>query len=159
MDRWAKQHGVAFAPQKYELIHFIRPTSKVPMEERDDPLQINAAGQTLSFAPSTLVRYLGVWMDPQLRGEGHLDKALARAEQQTQALRGITGATWGVKIPEMVKMYKTSVLPRLMYGCSTWAPVHRSKGYVGTWSKMVQKLKTIQRKALASLDGSLQKHI
>jgi len=37
-EKWAYRHALVFAPQKYKLIHFIRPRKKALEEERKHPL-------------------------------------------------------------------------------------------------------------------------
>jgi len=37
-EKWAHRHALVFAPQKYELIYFIRPRKKALEEEHKRPL-------------------------------------------------------------------------------------------------------------------------
>lgn len=71
-------------------------------------------------------------------------------------MRGIAASNWGVSLPNMVKLYNATVLPRLLYGCSTWAPIHRGYGFAGAWARMALKLRQFQREALAALTGAFK---
>ena len=39
-EKWVYRHASIFVPQKYELIHFIRPRKKASEEERKRPLAL-----------------------------------------------------------------------------------------------------------------------
>lgn len=158
LQTWASQHGVSFAPQKYELIHFHNKTVARKSEPGDlrAPVEIRTGANTVLVKPKKCIRYLGVWMDSNLTGEQHLEKATTRATQQVEALRGITGAAWGVGTPQMIHLYKSTVLPRLTYACSTWAPVGRGQGFKMAWNRCRKKLEAFQRRALALLSGAFK---
>ena len=156
MVDWAKKHGAVFAPQKYELLHFFRRPKKASAEESGAIVQIQAGNLTQEVHPSPSARYLGVWLDSGLTGEAHLKQAVTKANQQKEALRSIAGPGWGVPIPEMVKLYKATILPRLLYGCSTWAAVHKGPGYKTTYRKMIRALQQCQRSSLAAATGAFR---
>ena len=159
MVDWASKHGAVFAPQKYELLHFFRKPRKAPEEETSATVQIQTKGLTRvtqEVHPSLSARYLGVWLDSGLTGEAHLDQAITKAHQQREALRSIAGPAWGVSIPEMVKLYKATILPRLLYGCSAWAQVHRGSGYKTALKRMITRLQQCQKQSLATLAGAFR---
>lgn len=158
MHEWANRHGAAFAPQKYELIHFYnsRQEKKAPEGEWQATVTIRSPKGETKVHPSGNARYLGVWLDSKLTGEAHLEKALKKANTQKEALRSITGAGWGANPHQMVKLYKSTVLPRLSYGCSTWVTQARGLGYQAYWTKAQAKLRTFQRTALAAITGAFK---
>ena len=156
MVDWASKHGAVFAPQKYELLHFFKKVKKASTEESGSTVQVQVGNLTQEVRPSTTARYLGVWLDSELTGETHLQQAITKANQQKEALRSIAGPGWGVPIPEMVKLYKATVLPRLLYGCSTWAPVHRGFGYKTKFRKMETALKRCQKQSLSAISGAFR---
>ena len=159
MEDWALKHGAVFAPQKYELVHFFPKLWNASDEEINATVQIHRKGLTRvtqEVHPSPSARYLGVWLDSELTGEAHLDQAIAKANQQKEALRSIAGPAWGVPIPEMIKLYKATILPRLLYGCSAWAQVHRGRGYKTALRRVLTKLQRCQKQCLAALTGAFR---
>lgn len=92
MNQWASRHGAVFAPQKYELIHFIKKQTRLSEDERSRPIQITNSTRTITtLQPTSCARYLGVWLDSKLTGKQHMEKAIESATQQREALRGIAG--------------------------------------------------------------------
>ena len=56
----------------------------------------------------------------------------------------------------MVKLYKATILPRLLYGCSAWVQVHRGQGYKTALKRMITALQRCQRMSLAALLGAFR---
>ena len=156
MADWALKHRTVFTPQKYELLHFFRKPKRAPEEESSATVQIQAGNTTQTVHPSPSARYLGVWLDSGLTGEAHLKQAVAKANQQKEALRSIAGPGWGVPIPDMVKLYKATILPRLLYGCSAWVQIHRGMGFKTSLKKVVTALKRCQKMSLAAISGAFR---
>ena len=156
MVDWASKHGAVFAPQKYELLHFFRAPKMASEEEFNATVQIQAGDLTQEVRPSSSARYLGVWLDPGLTGEAHLEQAITKANQQIEALRSIAGPAWGIPIPEMVKLYKATILPRLLYGCSVWVQAHRGPGYKTALKRIIRRLQQCQKSCLAALTGAFR---
>ena len=74
-------------------------------------------------------RYLGVWLDSELCGKAHLDKAVARATKSIMALSTITGSTWGATRDQILKLYKAVVIPGMLYACSIWYIPSEERGF------------------------------
>ena len=157
LERWAGEHGAVFAPQKYGLVHFFRYPSTTDPEEKQRRVRLTLQdGTTQQISPSETARYLGVWLDSGLQGKYHAQRALGEATKQKEALRGIAGAAWGVRLPGMIQLYKATILPRLLYGCSVWAPLHRGWGFKGYYIEILRKIKRFQKEALAAATGALR---
>ena len=77
--RWAQLHASVFAPQKYELIHFIHRRDTKRFKDKMLNLTLDIGGQAQVVEAKQNARYLGVWLDSELSGRAHLDKAVARA--------------------------------------------------------------------------------
>ena len=110
---WARRHGAAFAPEKYELIHLTQTPRKFNMRAR---LQIEGVEKK----PSTSIRILGVWIDPRLRWGPHVKEVLKRMETRTNALTRITASTWGATFTRARQVYSAVIRPALMYGSAVW---------------------------------------
>ena len=92
-EKWAYRHASVFAPQKYELIHFIRPRKKALEEERKRSLVLTLKdGRTQTIQPIPKARYLGVILDNKLAGKAHLDYVTERSISQLICLLGIAGS-------------------------------------------------------------------
>jgi Reverse transcriptase (RNA-dependent DNA polymerase) len=57
---WAKRHGISFAPEKYELIHFSRARTRFNLQAS---IQLT---DEVTKEPAKQVRVLGVWLDSKL---------------------------------------------------------------------------------------------
>jgi hypothetical protein len=86
--QWASKHGMQFAPQKYELIHFSRKYKKFNMQAS---IQIGE----MEKCPSQSVRILGIWVDPKLKWTAHWKELQRKAAGQAGALARLTASTWG----------------------------------------------------------------
>ena len=97
LEGWASRHAAKFAPEKYGLMHFFQQPRKTKDEDKNRPLILQLEdGQIQEIKPSESERYLGVWLDPCLRGQSHLEQAPMKARQHKEALRSIAQQAWGV---------------------------------------------------------------
>ena len=69
---WARRHGVKFAPDKYQLIHFTRRRHTAGL---DHPIHI----QGFDGKPCDGLRVLGVWVDKGLTYYKHAKRAADKA--------------------------------------------------------------------------------
>ncbi|KAG0158576.1 hypothetical protein PDIDSM_6091 [Penicillium digitatum] len=113
-DAWAARHASVFDPKKYALIHFVNPESG---GEEHTPLVLQ--GTTVQ-ATTTAERYLGVWLDPGLTFQHHRQQMLAKAGVSLQALRGLTGSTWGASLSAMRAIYQAVMIPQMLFGAAAW---------------------------------------
>lgn len=175
MDRantWARRHAAKFAPDKFELVHFVNPREAQGTDSEEEehpdifdlaaahprghaklPLQIN--DQT-TIQPKEHVKYLGVWLDQQLDFNTHRRKLLAKANGSLEALRGITGWTWGASLATMRKVYRAVVIPQMLYGLSAWyCPLARS---LPAWElhRTANEFTRIQRRAAIMISGAFK---
>ncbi|KAI9037099.1 putative RNA-directed DNA polymerase from transposon X-element, partial [Aspergillus affinis] len=132
---WSRQHSSKFAPDKFELIHFKNPLRPDPAVERpvpqeyiytepwqgEDPevdnwdppmeppghdqlpIKDHATGSIIK--PVEYAKYLGIWFDRTLSFDTHRAKALAKANRTLEALRSISGSTWGTSLLSMRRIY------------------------------------------------------
>ncbi|KAI0996003.1 hypothetical protein K3495_g12178 [Podosphaera aphanis] len=113
-EEWADKHGVRFAPEKYQLIHFSRTTKR-----HDLKASLHIQGHKTN--PSASIRVLGVYLDPKLRWGAHIKKTQQKAEPQIQAITSLTHSTWGVTFSKARVLYSAIVRPSLTYGNQIWA--------------------------------------
>ncbi|KAI1004605.1 hypothetical protein K3495_g3605 [Podosphaera aphanis] len=141
---WAKSHGVKFAPDKYQLMHFSRARKRHNFQT---PVRIQ--GHTTN--PQTSLRILGIQLDPKLNWGAHVKSVQLKADTQMQALSRLTHSTWGATFHKAKMLYNTIVRPALTYGSPVWAET----GTTGEIpQRIVKPLQSIQRKCLQTITGA-----
>ncbi|KAJ6029797.1 hypothetical protein N7499_012205 [Penicillium canescens] len=170
-DQWAKRHAARFAPDKFELIHYSNPRAAIepspsPPSEYDvwavpddpcghDQMPVTVPGGT-SIQPSEHAKYLGVWLDKQLNFSIHRKKLLAKAASSLEALRGISGSTWGASLMSMRKLYQAVIVPQALWGISAWyCPAARK---IPAWemARLVNELVKLQKRAAVLISGAFK---
>lgn len=164
---WAKRHSAKFAPDKFELIHFSNPRQPAPTawtpraprdiyefhaEEGDDQMPLQLPDQLI--APSPHAKYLGVWLDKQPDFITHRNKVIAKANSSLEALRGITGSTWGTSLSSMRKIYRAVVIPQLFWGLAAW--FSPAKMPATERSHIIRGFTRIQKRAALMISGAFK---
>jgi ribonuclease HI len=156
-EAWAKRHASVFAPAKYEVIYFMKRKTKRFKQETGRELTLPMRdGTTHIVTPSPTVRYLGVWLDNKLTGEGHIEKIEASVSKSVAALAAITGSTWGITMEQMRQIYRAVIVPKLLYAASVWMPPGRTAGWKVRYEKYVQRISRIQKRALCQCTGAFK---
>ncbi|OGE48027.1 hypothetical protein PENARI_c033G04144 [Penicillium arizonense] len=131
-DQWAKRHAARFAPDKFELIHYNNPRIAIKHF------------QTISPSPSSEYDVWAVPDDPC----GH--------DQILEALRGISGSTWGASLMSMRKLYQAVIVPQALWGISAWyCPAARK---IPAWemARLVNELVKLQKRAAVLISGAFK---
>ena len=105
---WASKHGAAFAPQKYQLIHFTRSRKRHNLQAT-----VNIPGFEDGPAPS--LRLLGVWVDSKLQWGPHIKKATEKGTSQMQSLQRLCKSTWGASFQKARHLYIAVVRLAIVY--------------------------------------------
>ncbi|CRL30042.1 Endonuclease/exonuclease/phosphatase [Penicillium camemberti] len=179
---WAKKHAAKFAPDKFELIHFNNPksttnttttdtttdtTRETPprnaniWEVPDDPsghdgMPVIIPGDPIPtiLKPTDTAKYLGVWLDKHLNFTIHRKKMLAKGASSLEALRGISGSTWGSSLIAMRKVYQAVIIPQMLWGLSAWyCPAARATPGL---DKLTNELTKIQKRAAILISGAFR---
>ena len=108
---WAKAHGMEFAPDKSELVHFTR-----GREAPSQPVRLGNA----TIAPVETTRFLGIWFDRKLSWRTHVHKLKAKATTQAKALARLTGPTWGCDLKSARRTYTAVIRSAMAYGAAVW---------------------------------------
>ena len=112
---WARRHGAAFTPHKYELMHLTRSPKRFNMAAG-----VNLEG--IDKEPQQSVWILGVLLDSKLCWGPHVKRTAEKAAQQSRALTATAGSTWGATFAKAWLIYSAVVRPAITYGVTIWAP-------------------------------------
>lgn len=143
-ERWAREHGVRFAPEKYQLMHFTRARKRHNLKAT-----VNIQGHLTT--PQSSLRVLGVYFDPKLNWGAHIKKTQQRAETQVQTIQKLTQSTWGATFHKAKMLYNTIVRPALTYGSPIWAMTGAGNKIP---ERIIKPLRTIQRQCLLNITGA-----
>ena len=110
-ERWAATRGMAFAPEKSELMHFTRAHNAATT-----PVHL---GNTEVY-PVESARFLGVWLDRKLRWTRHLKELETKLSRQQFALTKIAISVWEYNLVRAKEVYTKVVYSALAYGASAW---------------------------------------
>ncbi|KOS36290.1 hypothetical protein ACN38_g12979, partial [Penicillium nordicum] len=173
-DTWARRHAAKFAPDKFELIHFTNPREPpvppalIPQNRQntpdiydiivenpgDDQMPVQAANQTIQ--PSNSAKYLGIWLDKTLQFHTHYAKLSAKGNSSLEALRGMSGSTWGAPLIAMRMVYQAVVVPQMLYGVAAWySPAARTTAKPEE-NRIINMFTGIQRRAAILIAGAFK---
>lgn len=143
-QQWAVTHGVKFAPDKYELIHFSRKPRNFNMAAT-----INIEGVRQAAKPS--IRILGVQVDSKLRWSAHIANIKSRYESQVLAMGRISRSTWGASFAKARIVYSSIIRPTLSYAAGIW---YAPQGSDYHRKGIDNQLETLQNKGLRAVTGA-----
>jgi hypothetical protein len=81
----------------------------------------------LQIQPVNHTKLLGLKLDSKLNWTAHLNEKERQVRKIFFSLRSYTGKTWGFSSTRLRAMYSALVEPSLLYCCSVWAYVIRTK--------------------------------
>ncbi|KAI0997728.1 hypothetical protein K3495_g10462 [Podosphaera aphanis] len=141
---WARRHGVKFAPEKYQLLHFSRAKKRHNLQT---PIHI----QGHKIKPQESIRILGIHMDPKLNWKAHVNSIKLRAESQVRVMSRLTQSTLGATFVKAKLLYSILVRPTLTYGSPIWAQAG-PKGQIP--NRIISPLRSTQRRCLKLITGA-----
>ena len=114
--QWAGTRGMAFAPEKSELIHFNK-----GRKQWTDRLDLAQPGRgTSPVNPTASARFLGVWLDWKLNWKAYLRAVERKLTTQSYALSRIAAKTWGLGLAKAREVYSKCIRSALAYGASSF---------------------------------------
>jgi hypothetical protein len=119
--QWADTRGMAFGPEKSELIHFNK-----GRKQWGNQLNLAQPGRgTSPVKPTASARFLGVWLDWKLDWKAHLEAVEKKLKTQSYALTRITAKTWGLGLAKAREVYSKCIRSALAYGASSFTSLPR----------------------------------
>jgi hypothetical protein len=146
---WARRHGAAFAPDKYQLIHFTRRRNNA----RNDLASTVQIGDH-AVRPQQSLRVLGVWVDPKLNWKAHITQAARKGNAAFEAMSRLMTSTWGPSMRRSRLIYSAVVRPTMLYGVQVWG-AGNSNATPGKSS--VKALRNVQNKCLRRTLGAYKR--
>jgi hypothetical protein len=110
--------------------------------------------QNMTIQPTESARYLGIWLDKTLSFNTHRTKIINRANSSLEALRSITGSTWGASLMAMRKIYRAVVVPQLLYGVTAWFNPRQILAV--DQNKIINEVSKIQKRAAVLISSAFQ---
>jgi hypothetical protein len=101
----------------------------------------------INILPSSTSSFVGFLLDEKLYWKSHVEAKCQAAQRQIHTLWRCLGRTWGLDTNKLVTLYKTIIIPKLLYGCSIWCCVILIKTYKS-------KIQAVQRTMLKCITRS-----
>ena len=111
--------GFKFSTSKTVVVHFCRIRGVHP-----DP-DIYLKGQRIPCVEET--RFLGLTFDHKLTWVPHMKLLKARCLEAMNILKVLSYSTWGADRQTLLRLYKSLILSKLLYGCEIYSsanPTH-----------------------------------
>ena len=140
---WGRTWRLTFSPTKTQVIVLTPSRRREAMLE--NPVTLTLGGQALEQVTSGGARYLGVWLDPHLQFNVHINKLVEKGWRRVQVLRSIAGSKWGADRWSLTRMYEGWVRPVLEYG---------NVIYSGASQRLLGQLDKVQAAALRAILGA-----
>ncbi len=141
-----RKHASKFAPAKFQLLHFRRPTKRrVPPEDNNLHLEDH------TVESQDTGTYLGVLLDKDLKWIPHLRRVEKGASQALNVLNDLGGSVWGVTSLNMRRIYQACVVPKALYACSIWYSPEGGFGTVSLENAIIKTLAFVQRRAAKAI--------
>jgi hypothetical protein len=97
-----------------------------------------------------------VWLDKHLDFKTHRQKLLAKGNGSLEALRAMTGSTWGTSLVAMRKVYQAVVVPQMLYGVSAWFCPTVKAMPAGEMRRIISEFTRVQRRAAILISGAFK---
>ncbi|CAO2655408.1 Nn.00g104720.m01.CDS01 [Neocucurbitaria sp. VM-36] len=161
LDKWANANNLQFSPTKYQIMHFVQPSSP----KKDDQIDLlpDITGfrnltedQRRKILPQTVV-ILGVTFDKRLTWLPHVQQIQNKVRSDLATFRRLNGATWGADFIQRRQLYYGKLLPKIGYAVAAWfihdptRPQHEGSIQYGLSKKVLNLLESIQGEILLTL--------
>ncbi|KAA1096470.1 hypothetical protein PGT21_050035 [Puccinia graminis f. sp. tritici] len=127
--KWGASHGAIFDQAKAQFLWL----TKRKMPDGD----FLFGDQRLK--PATEVKWLGVWLDSKLLFNRNFRVLEEKAHKTINQLKIFGSSRWGAKEADRVKLIRSVLFPRILYGAALWA-TKPNKGKVAALAAKINRL-------------------
>jgi ribonuclease HI len=139
-EDWAEEAGIAFNPQKTELM-------LVSRKRNDSFPPLILAGKVLEMGGK--INYLGVQIDRQLSFKEHIREKAKKAASLLYHCNQMVGTGWGLSPERVWWVYQAIVRPTISHGAIAWAHKLDKQSMKDICTKL-------QRKCLIAMTGAMR---
>lgn len=136
VEGWAMKWGFRISVAKSKFVVFSRSRNKWNGS-------LTLYGSSIEKVEN--FKYLGVWFDSKLNWNIHISKVIAKTSRVLNAMRCLTGFSWGADKSTLLTIYQAMVRSIFDYGCQV---------YGGAAKSSLKRLDVIQSKALRICCGA-----
>lgn len=143
---YLKRVGLSTDDDKTEMMHF--------SNRKSDPSpsiflpRTNSLGE-ITISARSHMRWLGIFFDRKLKFKQHVEIMATRAHSTVAGLRMLANSVRGMSFMNLRLLYKTVVLPVLIFGAAVW--------YTGQHQKLLTNvLQRAQNAALRHISGAFR---
>ncbi|KAJ3486122.1 hypothetical protein NLI96_g4454 [Meripilus lineatus] len=158
----AKKRNISFEISKSAIVDFTRRREAHPtMARKTIPLRrpkITIGGQEIT--PQKTYKFLGVYLDQELRFKEHAAYALSKGMTWVNQLRRLTKITTGMQPRYARQLYLAVAIPKMLYAaeifCAPTIRIAQDGSIKRRPAQYVRKLSRIQRTATIQILGALR---
>ena len=116
VETWSSEWGMTFNVSKCQAID-------ITTMRAIAPLALLLYGETVPQV--TELKYLGVWVDSQLRWDHHIRECCRLCLDRLRVIRRLCATYWGLHPRVVSVLVRATIFPKLFYGVSAWGGVVR----------------------------------
>lgn len=113
--KWLKDNDVPVAPSKTEVLSLAK-------GKKVDSTPVTLLGHPKPVSPAKNVRYLGVWLDPELKFKVHAQKVAERGQRLANCMRRLNNTLRGLPPAQAAKVARACGVATVMYATEAWWP-------------------------------------
>jgi ribonuclease HI/endonuclease/exonuclease/phosphatase family metal-dependent hydrolase len=155
--QWADTHNCEFGVDKFQLLDCSRRREPNPAAGgKTRPLtRPDLLLRDQHIVSSTVVTFLGVRIDRELRWKAQADRMVAKGQAWVAQIHRIARVTRGVSPLLIRQLYLAVAIPRIFYAADVCLVAETRKGRVGG-AGLIARLSSIQRKAAIAITGAMR---
>jgi hypothetical protein len=109
-----------------------------------DEVQIKI--NNVNIFPSRSTKFVGFEVDPKLNWRTHVEVKCLATQRVIHNLKYCLTRTWGLNTDTLLTLFKSIIVPKLLYGVSVWSHCLKKKWCINKlWNTQYQILKCITR--------------
>ena len=144
VEMWSAQWGMTFNVTKCQAIDI---TSMRALA----PLAVRLHGVAVPQVPE--LKYLGVWVDTQLRWDRHIRECCRACMDRLRMIRRLCATYWGLHPRVVSVLVRAIIFPKLFYGVSAWGGVVRYQARLSPIDRVLRQAAVLTLGLLRTTSG------